>query len=122
MLCFLLLPAVCLCVGAVPQQPIIYGAMMKITREEVEKTARLARLELNKEESARITAQLDNILSYVTKLDEIDTSGVPAETHLFGAANAFRDDEVLPSLLREAALANSPRHDDAAFVVPRVIG
>uniref|UniRef100_UPI004056855A Asp-tRNA(Asn)/Glu-tRNA(Gln) amidotransferase subunit GatC n=1 Tax=Candidatus Electronema sp. TaxID=2698783 RepID=UPI004056855A len=95
---------------------------MKITREEMEKTARLARLELNSEETERITAQLDNILSYVAKLDEIDTSGFPAETHLFGATNAFRDDEVLPSLLREAALANSPRHDDAAFVVPRVIG
>jgi len=95
---------------------------MKITREEVEKTARLARLELNGEESGRITAQLDNILSYVAKLDELDTSGVPAETHLFNAANAFREDAVKPSLPREAALANSPCHDDAAFVVPRVIG
>ena len=100
----------------------LYGTTMKITREEVEKTARLARLELNSEEIGRITAQLDNILSYVAKLDELETSGVPAETHLFGAANAFREDEVRPSLPREAALANSACHDDAAFVVPRVIG
>ncbi len=99
-----------------------YGMTMKITREEVKKTAMLARLELNGEEIGRITAQLDNILSYVAKLDELDTSGVPAEPHFFGEANAFREDEEWPSLLREAALANGPHHNDAAFVVPRVIG
>jgi aspartyl-tRNA(Asn)/glutamyl-tRNA(Gln) amidotransferase subunit C len=69
-----------------------------------------------------MTAQLDTILSYVAKLDELDTTGVPAETYLSEAANAFREDEVRPSLAREKALANGPRHDDEAFVVPRVIG
>ena len=116
-----MLPEVRLCCGAVPAINLFYGMTMKITREEVKKTAKLARLELNGEEIGRITAQLDNILSYVAKLDELDTSGVPAEPH-FLEANAFREDEVWPSLLREAALANGPHHNDAAFVVPRVIG
>lgn len=97
---------------------------MTITRKEVDKTARLARLELSEAEAERMTAQLDTILSYVAKLDELDTAGVPAEqTHLFGrAANAFREDAVRPSLPKKMALANGPRHDNEAFVVPRVIG
>jgi aspartyl-tRNA(Asn)/glutamyl-tRNA(Gln) amidotransferase subunit C len=95
---------------------------MKITRQEVEKTARLARLELNSEAVDKMTAQLDTILSYVAKLDELDTTGVPAEAHLFGASNAFREDEVRSSLPKAQALANGPRHNDETFVVPKIIG
>jgi aspartyl-tRNA(Asn)/glutamyl-tRNA(Gln) amidotransferase subunit C len=95
---------------------------MKITRSEVEKTARLARLELSEVEAERMTAQLDNILSYADKLDELDTSGVAASVVSQEAVNAFREDEVRPSLLREAALANGPQHNDEAFVVPKIIG
>ncbi|MCW5198644.1 Asp-tRNA(Asn)/Glu-tRNA(Gln) amidotransferase subunit GatC [Desulfobulbus sp. F3] len=95
---------------------------MKITRAEVEKTARLARLELSEAEAERMTTQLDTILSYVAKLDELDTSGVPAACHLCVAANAFREDEMQPSLPRETALASGPRHNDEFFVVPKVIG
>ncbi|MGX9726592.1 MAG: Asp-tRNA(Asn)/Glu-tRNA(Gln) amidotransferase subunit GatC [Candidatus Electronema sp. VV] len=95
---------------------------MKITREEVEKTARLARLDLSGEEITRMTGQLDTILSYVAKLDELDTAGIAAETCFAGAANAFREDETRPSLPRELALSGSASHDGAAFVVPRVIG
>ena len=95
---------------------------MKITRQEVEKTAQLARLELNEEAVDRMTIQLNTILSYAAKLDELDTTGVPAETHLFGVTNAFRDDEVRLSLPRENALANGPCHNNEAFVVPKIIG
>lgn len=95
---------------------------MKITRSEVEQTARLARLELSEEEVGRMTVQLDNILSYVAKLDELDTSTVPAAARSQEAVNAFREDEVRPSLPRKAALANSPQHNDQAFVVPKIIG
>jgi aspartyl-tRNA(Asn)/glutamyl-tRNA(Gln) amidotransferase subunit C len=95
---------------------------MKITRSEVEQTARLARLELSEEETERMTVQLDNILTYVAKLDELDTSTAPAAAQRQEAVNAFREDEVRPSLLREAALANSPQHNDEAFVVPKIIG
>jgi len=94
---------------------------MKITREEVEHVAVLARLELKSGESERITAQLDNILSYVAKLDELDTEGIPVTTHTQNIANAFREDEVQKSLDREKALANGPLENSETFVVPRVI-
>jgi aspartyl-tRNA(Asn)/glutamyl-tRNA(Gln) amidotransferase subunit C len=95
---------------------------MKITREEVQHVAKLARLELTSPEVDRMTGQLDAILSYVAKLDELDTTNVPVTTHTQQVVNAFRDDEVRPSLPRERALANGPEQNGEAFVVPRVIG
>ncbi|WP_448875141.1 Asp-tRNA(Asn)/Glu-tRNA(Gln) amidotransferase subunit GatC [Desulfobulbus propionicus] len=95
---------------------------MKITREEVQHVARLARLELSEAEVDRMTGQLDAILSYVAKLDQLDTSGVPVTTHTQAVVNAFREDEVRPSLDRELVLKNAPDHNGEAFVVPRVIG
>lgn len=94
---------------------------MKITREEVEHVARLARLNLSEEELARMTGQLDNILAYVAKLDELDTKDVVPTTHAFSIKNAFREDEVVESLPREEALANGPNENGEAFIVPRVI-
>ncbi len=94
---------------------------MKITREEVENVARLARLELAGEEVERMTSQLDTILSYVAKLDELDTTGVAVTTHTQSVTNAFRDDEVRESLPREKALANAPQQNGEAFVVPKII-
>ena len=94
---------------------------MKITREEVEHIAKLARLELHAEEIDRVTAQLDTILSYVAKLDGLDTSGVAVTTHTQGVCNAFREDEVKESIKREKVLANGPRQNGEAFVVPRII-
>ena len=95
---------------------------MKITCEEVQHVAKLARLELSAAEVERMTGQLDAILSYVAKLDELDTSGVAITTHTQNVVNAFREDDVRPSLPRERALANGPDQNDEAFVVPRVIG
>ena len=95
---------------------------MKITREEVRRVAALARLELSADEVERMTGQLDSILSYVAKLDELDTTGVTPTTHTQVVVNAFREDEVRPSLPRERALANAPERSDDAFIVPRVIG
>jgi aspartyl-tRNA(Asn)/glutamyl-tRNA(Gln) amidotransferase subunit C len=94
---------------------------MKITQEEVEKTARLARLELSSEEVQSMTAQLDTILSYVAKLDALNLDQVPLSTQGQESFNAFREDEVRPSLSQAQALANGPLHDAASFVVPRVI-
>lgn len=94
---------------------------MKITREEVEHVATLARLNLSEEELARMTDQLDTILSYVAKLDELDTADIQPTTHAFSISNAFREDEVTPSLPREEALANGPKENGEAFVVPRII-
>ena len=94
---------------------------MKITKKEVENVARLARLEMSADEVDTMTRQLDNILSYVAKLDELDTSGVAVTTHTQNVKNAFRDDVARESLPREKALANGPKQNGEAFVVPKII-
>ena len=94
---------------------------MKITREEVEHVAQLARLHLKEDELQQMTKQLDDILSYVDKLEELETEGVPATTHAFSISNAFRNDVVKDSMSQEKALENCADHNNEAFTVPRII-
>jgi aspartyl-tRNA(Asn)/glutamyl-tRNA(Gln) amidotransferase subunit C len=94
---------------------------MKITQKEVERVAQLARLYLSQQELETMTGQLDTILSYVAKLDELDTQEVRPTTHAFSLCNAFREDEVICSLSQVEALANGPRHNGEAFMVPRIL-
>ena len=94
---------------------------MKITEEQVQYVTKLARLDLAAEELAAMTGQLDRILSYVETLNELDTTGVEPTSHALAITNAFRNDEVKPSLDREKSLANGPRQNGEAFVVPKVI-
>lgn len=94
---------------------------MRIRREEVEHVAHLARLHLDDDELEKMTEQLDTILSYVAKLEELDTTGIEPTTHAFSITNAFREDIVKKSLDQKEALANGPDHSDDSFVVPRVI-
>ncbi|MCI5221478.1 MAG: Asp-tRNA(Asn)/Glu-tRNA(Gln) amidotransferase subunit GatC [Candidatus Electrothrix sp. AR4] len=94
---------------------------MKISRKEVERVAALARLELTEEDIEKMTPQLDTILSYVAKLDELDTEGVAVTTHTQNVTNAFRDDATQESLPREKSLANAPKQNGEAFVVPKII-
>ena len=94
---------------------------MKITPQEVTHVANLARLHMSQEEVEEMTRQLDDILTYVAKLNELDTEGVVPTTHTVSIVNAFREDEVKPSLEREETLANAPRQNGESFVVPRVI-
>ena len=94
---------------------------MKITPEEVRYVAKLARLSLSEAEVAETTLQLDRILSYVEKLDELDTTSVLPTTHALALSNAFREDELGRSLTQQEALANGPLQNGEAFVVPKVI-
>ncbi len=94
---------------------------MKITIKEVEHVARLARLELTEEEKERTRAQLDSILSYIDKLNELDTSLVEPTSHVLPMTNVFREDEVRPSVTQEEALANAPDRHDLFFRVPRIL-
>ncbi len=94
---------------------------MKITIQEVQHVANLSRLNLNKQELENITPQLDTILSYVEKLDELDTENVPPTTHAFSITNVFREDTVTGSLSLRRALANCSNVSGDSFVVPRVI-
>lgn len=94
---------------------------MKITREEVKHVAHLAKLNLSEEELVKMTGQLDNILSYVDKLDELDTTGVKPTTHAFSVSNAFREDVVVESLSQGEAVANGPQQNGESFIVPKII-
>lgn len=94
---------------------------MKITQEEVEHVAHLARLHLDKDELVSMTAQLDTILSYFEKLEELDTEGVLPTTHALSITNAFRDDEVQPSLEQSEVLACGSSTNEDLFIVPRII-
>ena len=94
---------------------------MKTTPEEVSHVANLARLRLSPEEVEAMARQLHDILTYVAKLNELDTEGITPTTHAISIVNAFREDEVKPSLDREKTLANGPQQDGEFFVVPQVI-
>jgi aspartyl-tRNA(Asn)/glutamyl-tRNA(Gln) amidotransferase subunit C len=94
---------------------------MKITREQVEYVAGLAQLELSEEEKDLFTHQLDSILSYIDKLNQLDTKDIEPTSHVLPIFNVFREDEVKPSLSVEDALANAPDAKDGFFRVPRII-
>ncbi len=94
---------------------------MKITREQVENVAVLARLELQPEEIDTFTGQMDAILAYVDKLNELDTANVIPTSHAVPMENAFREDEVRPSIGIDNALANAPERAEGFFRVPKVI-
>ena len=69
-----------------------------------------------------MTGQLAQIVGYVDQLAEVDTEGVEPMAHAVETANVFADDRVEPSLPREQALANAPRHNDRGYLVPAVLG
>jgi len=94
---------------------------MKISRQEVEHVAALARLDLTPDRIELYAAQMNDILGYMDKLAELDTRGLPPTTHATARTNAFREDQVRPSLERDQALLNAPASDGEAIIVPRVI-
>jgi aspartyl-tRNA(Asn)/glutamyl-tRNA(Gln) amidotransferase subunit C len=93
-----------------------------LTLADVEKVALLARLRLSESELETMTGQLAEIVAYVDLLAEVDTEGVEPMAHAVEVANVFAEDRVAPSLPRDAALANAPRHNDRGYLVPAVLG
>jgi aspartyl-tRNA(Asn)/glutamyl-tRNA(Gln) amidotransferase subunit C len=95
---------------------------MKVTDTDVSYVADLANLELTADERQRMVRDLNSILDYIDRLNQLDTTNVPpmAQTEL-QIVDALRDDELRPCLPREAALANAPDTDGKFFKVPRVI-
>jgi aspartyl-tRNA(Asn)/glutamyl-tRNA(Gln) amidotransferase subunit C len=94
---------------------------MKINRSQVEQVAKLARLALEEEELDALTGQMDAILGYVEKLNSLNTDGIVPTAHAVPMENAFRADEVKPSIGVEKALQNAPAAGNGCFKVPRVI-
>ncbi len=95
--------------------------MARITREEVERIADLARLTLTPDEAERMTGELERILEYVASLEALDTEGVEPTSHASPMRTPLREDRVEPGLDPDRALANAPERDGHAFVVPKVI-
>ena len=93
-----------------------------LTRADVEKVALLARLRLSEPELNAMTAQLAQIVGYVDQLAEVNTDAVEPMAHAVEVTNVFAEDHVEPSLPREAALANAPRHNNRGYLVPAVLG
>lgn len=94
---------------------------MALTPETVKQVAQLARLTLADAEVELFTRQLNDILNYVEKLNELETMDVPPMTHVLELNNAFREDEVKNSLPLEEALANAPDRQRNFFAVPKII-
>ena len=92
-----------------------------IDRKDVEHVARLARLALTDDEIERMREQLNGILSYIEKLNELDTDGVEPTSHAVPMLNVMREDEPGPCLSRDEALANAPDRSGEFFRVPRII-
>lgn len=95
---------------------------MSLSREDVLKIAQLSRLSFKEEEIGKFQKQLNDILSYVDKLGEVNTDGVEPLSHSIDLKNAFRPDEVQNSVPNELAVKNAPQSEDGAFVVSKVVG
>ena len=93
----------------------------KISKQEVRHVALLARLELSEAEEERMTGQINSILKYMDKLNQLDTTDVAPTTHAIQLQNVFRPDLAQPPLDRKESLANAPGTDGVNFVVPKVI-
>jgi aspartyl-tRNA(Asn)/glutamyl-tRNA(Gln) amidotransferase subunit C len=93
---------------------------LSISKEQVQKVAMLGRLKLSEEEAEQYTTQLNDILQFVEKLNELDTETVEPTSHVLPMQNVLREDEVRPSLERDKALANAPEQQDGMFRVPAV--
>jgi len=89
--------------------------------EDIEYVARLARLELDDGSRAYFSSQLKEILEYVRKLNELDTSEVEPLAHILPLENVWRKDEVKESLSRKEVFLNAPKHKAGMFIVPKVI-
>ena len=88
---------------------------------DIHYVANLARIALSPEQEARLAAQLEDILGYVKKLEELDVTDVEPMAHAVPLANVLRSDEVQPSIPQEAALANAPKQANGLFVVPKIV-
>lgn len=94
---------------------------MAVTIEEVKKIAELARLSFTEEEYIQFTGEMNSILEYINKLNELDTTGVEPMSHPAGGVNFMREDELKPSVTAEEALKNAPAREENFFSVPKVI-
>ena len=94
---------------------------MQITPDLIKYLETLARINLTDEEEKKVGGELQDILSYIDMLNELDTDGVEAMSHCFPVTNVMREDEVQPSMSADEIVANAPESQDGCFVVPKTV-
>lgn len=95
---------------------------MSLSLAEVDHVAALARLGLSADERELLREQLSTILEHISALNQLSTEAIPPTAQVVALANVMRDDEIRPSLPREAVLANAPRQQDGFFEVHAILG
>ena len=94
---------------------------MEVNDQLVDKLAHLSRLQFTETEKAGIKNDLQRMIGFVEKLNELDLAGVQPLLHMSPKVNVLREDEVRGSVSRPEALRNAPLHDEQFFKVPKVI-
>jgi len=94
---------------------------MSITRDEVARLARLARIAMSDAELDHLAPQLGQIITAVAQVQEVAAEGIPPTSHATGLLNVFRDDEPRPCLTPQEALAAAPAVEEQRFRVPRIL-
>ena len=107
--------------GFFHRMDVLVRPIVRISKEEVAKVARLARLELDANEIDSLAADLDSILGYVAKLDELNTTDIVPTSQVVADQPPLRTDEVTNRPCPEDAVANAPETEDGMFVVPSII-
>jgi aspartyl-tRNA(Asn)/glutamyl-tRNA(Gln) amidotransferase subunit C len=94
---------------------------MNVNDELIDKLANLARLKFNSQEKEDIKSDLQQMIGFIDKLNELDTTGVEPLLHMSENINVLREDEVSGTISREEAFRSTPLHDEQFFKVPKVI-
>ena len=94
---------------------------MTIDEATVDKIAHLARLELSPDEKQEMILDMNKILGFMDKLNEVNTSGVEPLVYMTDGVNSFREDVVKQEITTEEALQNAPKHTQEYFLVAKVI-
>lgn len=94
---------------------------MKITEETVDRIAELSKLEFNPGEKQALVGDMNKILTFMEKLNELDTEGVEPLIYMTEEVNALRKDEVKHEITHDEALKNAPKKDSDYFRVPKVL-
>ncbi|MFN8265206.1 MAG: Asp-tRNA(Asn)/Glu-tRNA(Gln) amidotransferase subunit GatC [Chitinophagaceae bacterium] len=94
---------------------------MEVTNELVEKLGKLARLQIDPQQKEGLRQDMQQIIGFIEKLNEIDTTGVEPLMHMTSEINRFRADEIKSPITREQGLKNAFLKDNQFFLVPKVI-
>ena len=94
---------------------------MEVNDAMIANLANLARLHFSEEEKEEIKSDLQRMIAFIDKLNELNTDGVEPVLHMSDSTNVFREDEIQGSITREEGLKNAPASDGVFFKVPKVI-